>query len=443
MKDKLKRIVLYWLPYGILFFMMLAVHLNIDKSADDMWFEKILDSQNMFAFLKERYLIWSSRVIIEAILINMTHISIMFWRVLDTFFMVGIAWVIAQLIDEKNNRISWTSCIFCLIYPFNHMSGAGYMACTINYIWPLFFVLLSFYLLKRIITGKRIYIWDYPLSIISLVVGANSEQGAAILFGGYILVISYWLIKKKKVPVIVIVQFIVVVAELVFIISCPGNSVRKSSEITTFFPEYNNLGILRLIEMGITSALYHFVFLKNFVGAFFTMALWLKARDFAETTSKKLVCATPFVISISFSIFSDIFYGLFPQVSYFKESLTRYGTYLTDSKNSILPCLLYAINILTILYGVFLLKKENEKEAFLILGILILGFGSRFMMCFSASIWVSGNRTYLYMYFALIIATIYMLNTFKSERVRTIFMYLIGIVGSLTYLTMWVNIQYA
>ena len=59
--------------YGILagmFLVLLLAHALIRADfGDDLAYQNILDNQSMFDFLRERYYTWSSRVLIEAVML--------------------------------------------------------------------------------------------------------------------------------------------------------------------------------------------------------------------------------------------------------------------------------------------------------------------------------------------------------------------------------------
>ena len=60
--------------------------------------------------------------------------------------------------------------------------------------------------------------------------------------------------------------------------------------------------------------------------------------------------------------------------------------------------------------------------------ILLIGFGSRFMLCFSPTVWVSGNRTALFFYFSMIIASCLLISRYH-HRIKNLdyFMAIFGV----------------
>ena len=119
-----------------------------------------------------------------------------------------------------------------IIYPMMQMNSAGWAATTINYMWPMALGLFSLIPIRKVWDGEKIKFWQYPLYVIALLFSANQEQACAILFGTYLLFAILMVIKNKKIHPFIVIQNILVIASLIFILTCPGNSVRTQTEIT-------------------------------------------------------------------------------------------------------------------------------------------------------------------------------------------------------------------
>lgn len=440
MKSKFQNYIKNNVVYMLMFVAIFIVHLNIEQTIDDIWFSKILDSYSIWGFISERYYTWASRSLIEAVLIVLTHCPIIIWQVLDSFVYVAIAWMLGKLIKENDYFVRIASCTFWMTYPFVHMNSAGYIATTLNYTWPLLGVLGAALFLKRQIEGKKLHWWGYILNFLCILYGANTEQGTAILIGAYVLIIGYHLLQKKKLPKMVYVQLVVLGAEMIYILTCPGNSARIAYETEHLFPEYAGLGLLRKAEMGVTSAMYHFLLIENVIFALFTFILWQVSRQYAKCDGERAIAATPFVLSLCFSICSSLFYKWFPQLEYIRTSLTEFGTLFMDKPESIFPCLIYGVAVVTILYCIYMLSREKWQHTLLLFMFIVLGFGSRMMLGFSASIWASSDRTYIFMYTGFILSSLYMLTLMKNQRVKSGVFYVSVLTGICSYISLLVSV---
>ncbi|MBQ8814223.1 MAG: hypothetical protein IJZ85_07000 [Lachnospiraceae bacterium] len=428
--------------YVLLFIMTLLVRMRIEHSVDDLWYANVLDQYNLWDYLYERYFTWAGRMIPEAVGALITHWPIMVWRVVDSLIYVGIAWMLGRILGEANRYIRLICCTLWMTYPYMHMNSAGYVITTVNYTWPLFFVLVCVYLLKELLNGRKLRWWEIVLNILCLLYPANTEQGAAVLFGTYFLVIIYYLFQKKKAPIMVYVCWGLTIAALIFFATCPGISARLSDETALLFPEFEGLSFIRKLEIGVTSGLYHFVFLENTMYALFTLVLWRVSRQYARCDHERVLCAVPFVLSMCFSMFSSVFYSWFPDLAYFRTSLTRMGTLFTGQPATIFPCLVYAVTIAAILYCLYLFSRENWLHTLLLVAFIALGFGARVMLGFSASIWASSDRTYMYMYTAFIMSIVYMLNVSKNERLKAGIFWLTVLTGLCSYISLMAGYLY-
>ena len=125
-----------------LFVLIFVVHLRIDHSVDDLWYVGLLDKYTLGGYLYERYFTWAGRMIPEAVGVLMANFPIMIWRILDSIIYVGIAWMLGKILGESRRYTRLICCTLWMTYPFMHMNSAGYVITTVNYTWPLFFVLV-------------------------------------------------------------------------------------------------------------------------------------------------------------------------------------------------------------------------------------------------------------------------------------------------------------
>lgn len=113
------------------------------------------------------------------------------------------------------------------------------------------------------------------------------------------------------------------------------------------------------------------------------------------------------------------------------DSVTIYGTDISmNNLQSMLPDLLLVILSSIILLGIF--SSGNCKKMWLVSAILILGLISRVMMGFSPTIWASGERTFIFLYEALIFVCFYLydqLRAIKGYKMLTSILIGIGILA--------------
>lgn len=115
--------------------MLVVIHCIIKLNyGDDLFFVKVLNENKLFPWVIDRYNTWSSRVIVESVLLIVMKFGAVFWKVLNIASLMLLAVSISKLLVEKNiRRYNWIIVALVLIYPFKDMSTAGWAATTINY----------------------------------------------------------------------------------------------------------------------------------------------------------------------------------------------------------------------------------------------------------------------------------------------------------------------
>jgi hypothetical protein len=257
MNNSIKKINFYnYLPFITLFFLILFIHFIVPNIGDDVYFTTALNDTNLIAFIINRYYIWSSRVIIDSFFAIFNGIfPRIIWQLVDTTMYTLIAILLSKLFNKKANiKFNWILVGLILLYPFGDLESAGFVTTTIAYIWPMTCMLYSFYIIDKIINNRTLMWYNYFLAVITTIICCNMEQSCAVFFGFAILSILY-LIKNKifniKKHYFICILLALCSLELIFILTCPGNSVRALSEINTWFPAYASYNFIDKIYLGI------------------------------------------------------------------------------------------------------------------------------------------------------------------------------------------------
>ena len=111
----------------------------------------------IFNILQFRYMEWSSRSLIELFMYLFIYLPMIVWKVLNALIVTLIAVIIPRFFDNENSlkkNILSSICVFLFFIPVFSAMGAGAIAVSLNYLWPLFFFVAHFYLLKRYIFNK-------------------------------------------------------------------------------------------------------------------------------------------------------------------------------------------------------------------------------------------------------------------------------------------------
>lgn len=186
-------------------------HLVIKISAGDdvVYFQTLMDGRSIWEILAHRYATWSSRMAIEFVLIPLVQVPWL-WKILDIIVFTLIPVLLYRLLflnPEKYlymecniNKTAgkWLVCAFMLLYPFSDMVSAGWIATTVNYLWPLLGLLYIALLLQKLAQKGHVHWYEGAGGVVSCIFCSSQEQVAAILLVLLFLAMVYSWRRKKS-----------------------------------------------------------------------------------------------------------------------------------------------------------------------------------------------------------------------------------------------------
>ena len=387
---------------------ILTIFITPNQYDDDFFIGKAAEG-NIFGFVQDRYFNWTSRVLIEYVLCFVLKTSKYLWILLQALMVTLIGYSISEIFvkDDKNsNNVMLAFMIF--LYPLKIMASAGWAATTINYIWPLATCLFAFIPLKKVWNGEKIKPYMYPLYSLALIFAGNQEQACAILAGTYILFTVFLIIRDKKIHPYIIVQDILIIASLVFILTCPGNYERTQTEISRHFKDIGTLNVLDKISLGLTSTISLIVAKGNIIYTMMTFLIVVYIFLNHKEKSYRVIALIPFISSIILKYLMYTSYVTFSYFGAFQEVLEKEQVMLTaaNSNNLLytLPLILAFTNFICVGLSLLVIFR-NLKDNIAVL-VFFIGLTSRLIMGFSPTIWISGERTMIFFEFAMIIVSI-------------------------------------
>lgn len=384
---------------------------------DDVFFRDAIAPSDvtLTSFLAQRYFRWSSRLIIETFTIGLTHLPF-FWIFLDTAVMMLIAYCISELLPASDTKTNYFLVCLIFIYPFIDMRTAGWVTTTMNYTWPLAFGLYALLLVKRIFKNQKQTPIQYTLAILGLLYATNHEQMGAILLGLFVVFSAYELVTEKRIHWYFCLQTILALASFIFIMTAPGNAIRTQWTLETQFPQYAQLGFLQKIELGFSSTLFNFLMKPDLSFVMFGLLLFLGIREKHAGTGLKVLSAIPLGISLLFGVLGPVLGKVIAPLGAMRGALGLTGTNPNlSSPLSMVPDLLLLLALVAMVITVVRLYG-NSKETLLLLLVLSAGFASRMVMAFTPAIWFSGDRTFIFLYFAMIFVSAYLFQTIQENK---------------------------
>lgn len=389
------------LPF-ICFFVLVGIwHLMVPTlTGDDEYFSVVIKSTNttFFDLLKLRYQTWSSRVIIEAVLLWVVHHEVL-WRILDTIIFTSIPYLISKILDcDEKGR--WFCCFMTFLYPINSMGEAGWITTTVNYLWPLWCVFYLGFLLKKVVKNEKIRDYEYFTGAIAVVFGSDQEQCAAIIFTLFVLIIAYKVYKRDLKQPFLYLDFFIHLLTFAFILRCPGNSTRSAMEAANHMPEFSEFSIGKKIYLGLLNTARGIIVIPNRLLVVVVIIIVLLMLRKTSKLFPLLVSIIPLGVVMGYTILIDVFSD-FGIIFFVPEETTKYVL------RYMIPIGFLVLIVISMSYSLYVLLGENIQQYLLILGILGAGLATAVVLGFSPTVYASGTRIFLYFQFALIFACLY------------------------------------
>lgn len=410
MKEKVKKIYQSdAFPIFLFLALMLCIELFMTKEGDDIFFSSACDNRGLVNYLSERYYTWTSRIVIEAILVTFSNFLPMFiWKIANVAMYALLIYSIQKLFVNQNKKMgNIIICISVLLLPFSIFHEAGWIATFNNYLWVAALGMYSFIAIKKMIQDEKIPIWQALTFILAIIYVANQEQMAGILFLVYTPMILYS-IKNKKVKPLLVMMYVIIIVSLIFILTCPGNTARTMEEARRYYQDFKETSIFIKLEQGLTSMMYYVMDRWRLL-FFVLLALIAYAMMKQNDTIKwKILGVSPVV-----------FYGLYNECISLIAGFRKTQLLETMRIYTIFKIAVYGITLILIticLYKIFSTEK-NPIKRFLPAYMFGVGVISRYIMAFSPTIYASEERTCLFWYITIIIINLLIMQKmFKNNR---------------------------
>lgn len=406
------------LPFVIYSVLIIILHINMNIRGDDEAFLQVLQKATLIEWNIFRYNFWTSRIIIETIIVLLVSWGNVMWKILNIGMFTLLPYSINKLFNDNNDlKLKWLICIVTLLIPINCYGDAGWIATSVNYMWTLVFGILACIPIKKDLKNEKLTIWERILSIISIIMASNHEQMVAILLIFYGLTLIHN-IKKKNKNNWIIIYMLIILLSIVFIFTCPGNNFRSIIETELRFPSYKNFNFINKIELGITSMMRFIVIDGRIV--FFASTLIIMFAVFATNKSKlfRIVSIIQFTGSIPLNIIKNI---LPNNLIVIKDTIDKFNKQtlvsqlFTDNNMFVFYIMFayYIIILISMIISLYAIFKNTNKSVF---AITLFGAGviSRVLLGFSPTVYASVERISLFLYASCIILIIYVWKYLKD-----------------------------
>ncbi len=324
----------------------------------------------------------------------------LFWKLFDSFLYVLLAKMTAYLLGED---VIWdvACCGMMLLFPFEYMISAGYIATSANYMYPVFCIVLIAFCLKKIYVEEKAKTWEAACIVLATMYSTNHEQTGIALTGILACAAVFWA-RRKKAEGTAKAEFArVLYGELALAVLCfgvsffsPGHLGRMHSviEMEAWLPQYAEWSIADKIYRGYTSTVAVLLFQRqDLVTVFVTLlaALALKKRFWAGMIPLSAELAVKIIGYDHFVVFFPYSRGM-PDIDLLE--------------NGAAPQAALALSVVIIGFTVFSLYHVvgSRKRLGILYVLLFMGACTRELMGFSATIYASSFRTFTCVLFAVL-----------------------------------------
>lgn len=403
-QDDLRKKGIFW---GIFVLLLAGIHFSFHYSGDDL---KLLN-QSFGELVGKR---WqdSGRVLTDAVAWVSCFLPSKLWKLLDIGVIMAIAGMLRYLFTEKSSaENTLLVCGAFLLFPFQILSTAGYIATIANYLYPFFTMLVVFTAIKQRLTRGKTSGWMYLSVILSVIYTTNQDQYAIslIFFLTILLIVSFKNDSLRKVRNLLWLEEIAAILGYAALYFAPGHRFRMNT-YGTWIPDYAQWTVGQKLFHGYTATVAYLYYRQIPLLTVFFLLLFLIAIGRKEKKRwAVLFTAIPLGSNLLWKGTGIDLLQPLPEVAL---GMPEIGP-LSEGKN-VLLFLLTILLTASVFLGVWL-TVDTLRRKVTILSLLFMGAGSRMAMGFSETLYGSSYRTYSFLLFCVVISVILLVQELREK----------------------------
>lgn len=383
---------------SVIFIVCLTLMVTISASTtlygDDFIYGTYL-FDGFFNFLKrsyDHYVLMNGRAFVHFMLELVLFFGDRLFFVVIPLLLISVFYVFEKVFKQSGSQFRrshyYTIALILIMTLSNKVIREGilWISGAFNYIFPVIFSGLAFYIIKKNIKSKKLIPWTLPVMFLC---GQTTEQCGAMAISLVVLYIIYSYFNKKKIGANVLVPVLFLIAGYLSVILSPATSMRVGDEITTelsFFARINlifNLafdGIDKVSIIGCAGTLALLSFLKNKNKHYYIISTVLIIVAFVLSFFGMSALAG-WIFSIT--TISSVFYSLYLKTEVEKNilylsALMSVGMLVfstTFGYRNFVPFLMVSASIISIVLSEkFYVKKSSQNYKILLMFLVAMIF---------------------------------------------------------------------
>jgi len=243
------------------FFLKLFNSVHLLPTDDDQYFLHALDKTSLMDFLHERYMTWSGRLPIEALMVETINMDF-FWKVMIPASALILAWAVGCLsaTELKAPKLVISAVVLlcmCAIDRAVFHDASLWVAGFYNYLLPISVAATS------VVIYKKNNILTSFISAILMSYAVSNEQ-VSVLFFFYSMHLIIKAIRDKNGTFKVFIFTLIPIISSFVWLSSPGNESRFEVE-KNFLLEFSNFNLLDKISHGFATYTNHMLSASNYL----------------------------------------------------------------------------------------------------------------------------------------------------------------------------------
>lgn len=357
---------------------------------------------------------WSSRVFINYLMF-VNEPESMKWIFAFVTGLMTVGLIIGLVALFRNQHYLPLFSLLVLLFSWESMSTAGWIATIITYWWTLCTGIFALYLINTECHGWKKAIILF-LSTILFLFAFNNEQ--LLAFGTVIYVgwLIYQLMHKLSCISFLPVPFALIV-NWIILLTCPGNKLRYDSSVHNLFRDFNKMTMINKIDLGVFVTGHWYLFTMVPAVILLSILFIMISRSSSVNNSVRILSWIPLLgilMGNSLTYISSHTQRLKRLVT-----IDQHGWMWEISQNATGQGFQYCLII--VIFGImtYLIWKLFGKQAWLAELIWIAGWLSRISMGFTPTIYASSDRTFIFLTMAMLFLSGWLIIKYRQALIKS------------------------